>query len=149
MSPMRREAYPDDWEAISLAVREAAGWKCQTCGAPGGMLITRVKANPLRWREVSYQESEEWAAYGWHDKEYHRPIKVILTVHHRGVPYPDGRPGDPHDKMDCRPENLFCLCQRCHFIEDLPIHIANSKRTRRARKLAAGQLELWSSEVQR
>lgn len=30
--PMRRELYPDNWEAIAAAVKEAAGWKCQECG---------------------------------------------------------------------------------------------------------------------
>ena len=30
--PMRRDLYPDNWEEISLAVREAAGWRCQ--GSP-------------------------------------------------------------------------------------------------------------------
>lgn len=30
--PMQRELYPDNWEAIAAAVKEAAGWKCQKCG---------------------------------------------------------------------------------------------------------------------
>ncbi len=30
--PMRRELYPEDWEAPALEVKEAAGWKCQACG---------------------------------------------------------------------------------------------------------------------
>lgn len=25
--PMQREIYPDDWDAIALAVKEAAGWR--------------------------------------------------------------------------------------------------------------------------
>lgn len=31
--PMDRARYPKDWEATALAVKEAAGWKCQACGA--------------------------------------------------------------------------------------------------------------------
>ncbi len=30
--PMQRELYPPDWEKIALAVKEAAGWKCEGCG---------------------------------------------------------------------------------------------------------------------
>lgn len=30
--PMRRDAYPADWDAISLAVKIAADWVCQRCG---------------------------------------------------------------------------------------------------------------------
>ncbi len=32
MSPMQRELYPADWEEIATAIKEAAGWRCQTCG---------------------------------------------------------------------------------------------------------------------
>lgn len=146
--PMRRDAYPPDWPAISLAVRERAGWKCQTCGAPNREYIQRLRADPAQW--VLFDDllnSVPTSQYD--DSAYYPPVRVMLTVHHRGVPYPDGRPGDPHDKMDCRPENLFALCQRCHLFEDLPIHIANAHRTRRLKKLAAGQLELWTDEVRK
>lgn len=30
--PMQRELYPAEWEAIALAVKEAAGWRCEVCG---------------------------------------------------------------------------------------------------------------------
>lgn len=30
--PMRRDAYPADWDAIALALKEAADWRCQDCG---------------------------------------------------------------------------------------------------------------------
>lgn len=30
--PMRRELYPDDWEAIALRVKERADWRCEECG---------------------------------------------------------------------------------------------------------------------
>ena len=32
--PENRERYPADWKAISLRVREEAGWKCEWCGKP-------------------------------------------------------------------------------------------------------------------
>jgi len=33
---MNRALYPDDWEAISLRIRERAGWCCEFCGAENG-----------------------------------------------------------------------------------------------------------------
>lgn len=30
--PMRRDQYPTDWDEIAMAVKEAAGWRCQECG---------------------------------------------------------------------------------------------------------------------
>jgi 5-methylcytosine-specific restriction endonuclease McrA len=75
------------------------------------------------------------------------PIKVFLTVHHIGIDKPDGTPGSPHDKMDCRDENLVALCQRCHLLADLKGHIENAKRTRQRKaeeaRRAAGQLEMF------
>jgi len=33
MSPIKyRDAYPQDWAAIALAVKEACDWTCQACG---------------------------------------------------------------------------------------------------------------------
>lgn len=29
--PMERSLYPSDWPAISLRIREAAGWRCAWC----------------------------------------------------------------------------------------------------------------------
>lgn len=31
--PFDRRKYPDDWEHISLSIRERAGWACEFCGA--------------------------------------------------------------------------------------------------------------------
>jgi len=44
--------------------------------------------------------------------------KERLTVHHKGIPYPDGRPGDSRDKHDLRLENLQVLCEPCHIEVD-------------------------------
>lgn len=144
--PMKRERYPADWEAISLAVRERAGWKCETCGAPNGKYIIRMKRDPFVWKELMPDEAAVWDKVNQLPNFWHKPVRVVLTVHHRGVPYPDGRPGDPHDKMDCRPENLVALCQRCHLREDIALHVANAHRTRRQKKIDAGQAELWESD---
>lgn len=30
--PMDRTKYPDDWDEIAVAIKEAAGWRCEKCG---------------------------------------------------------------------------------------------------------------------
>lgn len=61
-------------------------------------------------------------------------IDIVLTVAHLGVPYPDGRPGNKHDKSDCRSENLAALCQRCHLNFDRPDHLARARATRERKR---------------
>jgi hypothetical protein len=65
-----------------------------------------------------------------------------LTVHHQGIPYPDGRPGDPRDKHDLRRENLICICCACHDrAEPVRVQIREIKarrKRRRARHRALG-----------
>jgi hypothetical protein len=39
-----------------------------------------------------------------------------LSVHHRGVPYATGQPGDSRDKHDLRIENLQVLCVPCPYL---------------------------------
>jgi len=61
-------------------------------------------------------------------------ITIVLTVAHLGVPYPDGRPGNKHDKSDCRAENLAALCQRCHLNFDRSDHLARARATREGKR---------------
>jgi len=112
---MDKKRYPKNWTEISRRIRfERANNCCEWCGA------------------VNYQP---------------HPItgsKVVLTVAHLGVPHSDGTPGNKHNKIDVRDENLAALCQRCHLRYDLEEHIANRKKTLQARKQArlANQLTL-------
>ncbi|GAB4427933.1 MAG: hypothetical protein Kow0031_08070 [Anaerolineae bacterium] len=110
--PFKRELYPKNWKAISLAIRERDGWRCAWCGA---------------------KNREPHPVTG---------STVVLTVAHLGTPKPDGTPGNKRDKMDVRPENLAALCQRCHLNFDRDEHIANAAETRRRRKIKAGQMVL-------
>ena len=121
--PMQRDRYPPNWNEISLARRNQAGWRCEWCNVPHGSIRIGVKG---------------------------RSYKVVLTVAHLGTPYPDGRLGDKHDKMDVRPENLAALCQACHLRYDIEEHIQHAKETRQrrhyAQAYAAGQLYLFCIE---
>lgn len=44
--PFRKELYPPNWKAISLSIREQAGWRCEFCGAENG------KPNPVTGSKV-------------------------------------------------------------------------------------------------
>ena len=110
--PFQRDRYPADWPAISMRIRERSGWRCEWCGAVHG------QPHPVTGS------------------------RVVLTVAHLGAPHPDGTPGDVHDKLDVRDENLAALCQRCHLRYDIREHMANAAATRRRKREAAGQLVL-------
>jgi hypothetical protein len=109
---------------------------------------------PDNWKEISLQIRSDRAKWRceWCGILAGTPTKsggpVVLTVAHLGVPHPDGRPGDKHDKSDCRPENLAALCQRCHLNFDRTDHLARAaatrERKRRERDAARGwgQLEM-------
>jgi 5-methylcytosine-specific restriction endonuclease McrA len=152
--PMDKNRYPVNWDAISREVRERAGQKCEQCGVPNGARIIRSSIDPQRYMIFDYQEF----VYTWPDgtwirmselpEEYDgREVKVVLTVHHVGVDKPDGTPGDPHDKQDCRSENLQALCQRCHLLADLDGHMQRAKVTRlrkqEARRAERGEVRLF------
>jgi hypothetical protein len=62
--------------------------------------------------------------------------KVVLTCAHLD-----------HDPANCADSNLRALCQRCHLRYDRPLHTANAARTRRRRRIEAGQLELLQEEL--
>ena len=112
---MDKTRYPSDWAHISYRLRsERAGWKCEWCGAAKGDKL----AQPGR--------------------------SVYLSVAHLGVKKPDGSPGDKHDKMDVRDENLAVLCQRCHLNFDRADHLAVQRKRRQQRRYPpeAIQLEL-------
>ena len=105
--PMRRELYPDNWEEISLAVREAAGWRCQ--GSPD-------------YPDCRAQQGQPHPVTG---------SKVVLTVAHLDHTIPASR----DDKANSSPDNLRAWCQRCHLNYDRHLHAANARRTRHKHQL--------------
>mgnify|MGYP001568649655 CR=1 FL=1 len=133
MSPMRRELYPATWETISLRIRERAEWRCEWCGVQNGVVGYR-DATGRFWTDVELDRSD-----GDHPL-IGKLIKITLTVAHLGTPHPDGTPGDKHDKLDVRDENLAALCNRCHLNHDRDEHMANAAATRRRKREQAGQL---------
>ena len=115
--PVDWKRYPKEWKDISRRIRERDNDCCRSCGVEQGM------PHPVTQRTV------------------------ILTVAHLGTEHSDGRPGDKHDKMDVRDENLASLCQRCHLRFDVDEHVINARRTRTRKRieraLNSGQAVLW------
>lgn len=145
--PVDMKRYPPNWREISQYIRfERAGGKCERCGVEHGVWGQRDPDGRF-WTLDELETAiatgrlegvDDGSTGGWS-----KPFKIILTTAHIGAPFPDGTPGDKHDKMDVRPENLLALCQRCHLLEDLPDHMKNAAATRRRRKVESGQLELF------
>lgn len=161
--PMDRSKYPRNWGDISLSIRHRDGWRCKFCGVPNGAIGYRVDGKFVSisdsrddvetaqhdgWR-VRRNGSWRWTAYREVSNahiaqvEYRDATEIILTVAHLGVDHADGSRGDPHDKHDCRDENLAALCQRCHLLYDLRDHVKNSRSKRRSNQLEAGQAYLF------
>lgn len=138
--PFKRDRYPENWTEISLAIREREEWRCKWCGVKNGAIGARD--NDGNWhnkRDIHIMNSDcGYALFG----EFPKMIKIVLTVAHLGTPLPDGSPGNKHDKMDVRGENLAALCQRCHLNYDRDEHTVNAAITRLRRKAEAGQMFL-------
>lgn len=113
--PENRHRYPPGWPAISLAAKEAAGWRCACKGQCGR------GTHDGRCPNVHGQP-----AYG-------TGSRVVLTTAHLN-----------HTPEDCRPENLVPMCQGCHLHYDRHHHRETAAATRRARIAAAGQLDLFA-----
>lgn len=138
--PMDLSRYPENWKEISLAIRERDRNRCKWCEVPNGQLGARDRNG--NWHNYpdldSYNSDVGFSLFG----DYPKIIKIVLTVAHLGTAFPDGTPGDKHNKMDVRDENLAALCQRCHLNYDRDEHKVNASKTRRKRIIEAGQMEL-------
>lgn len=144
---MDKSRYPPNWNEISYHIRfERAKGRCEQCGVKHGEIIFRYISSPVEYLALSDPDFEE-KLYFEGDDIGDKAVKVVITVHHIGIDKPDGSPGSPHDKMDCRPENLLALCQRCHLLADLPENVKSRKRTRIRKKhnrfIEAGQRSMF------
>ena len=136
--PMDYKRYPANWREISRSIRfDRAKNRCEWCGVPNYALILRstkdgAKYLILKDDGIHYTPEGEPVRLSLMDEEFDANpeyTRVILTVAHLGITKPDGTPGDKADTMDCRPENLAALCQRCHLLFDMPENIPARRRT--------------------
>lgn len=113
--PMDRSRYPANWDEIALAVKAAAGWRCQHCGQ-----VCRKSGET--WPDFfdrtcwSLALTEKWGRY-------------TLTVAHL-----DQDPGNNN------PANLKALCSVCHLKHDRPFQARN----RAAKRERNGQSNLFN-----
>ncbi len=92
---------------------------------------------PANWKQISLRirERDGWRCK-WCDAENGKPNPrtgsiVVLTTAHVN-----------HDTTDNSDANLAALCQRCHLRHDAQYHASNAARTRRAKRVSAGQMEI-------
>lgn len=134
--PVDWTRYPDNWDEVVGRIRLRSGDKCEWCGVPNHVMISRDPDDGKKFRILEGMALEAANLDG--DKVTY----VVLTTAHLGTPHPDGRPGDKHDKHDTRDENLAHLCQRCHLLYDLDDHVRNAAVTRRRKKIDLGFTEM-------
>lgn len=138
---IRKQDYPPDWPAISLATRERAKQQCEWCGAPNGEWILRDRKPELHetvWigettKDVPFNDFQVCfpKALGPVHKN-NGAVKIILTVAHLD-----------RDRKNNDPANLAALCQRCHLNHDRQAqHIPHRKYGRYHDREQQGKLEL-------
>lgn len=115
--PMQRDLYPENWEAIALAVKDEAKWTCEQCGRP----CRRPGESPLdfmaRIATGKLSECRVIADY------LEAPTRYTLTVSHT-----DHRP------ENCDRNNLRALCAPCHCrYDNRPEQRAIKKRLKQER----------------
>lgn len=101
--PENRARYPKDWKAISAAIRERAGDRCECLGECGRG--THVGRCPNMHGTPAYGTGS----------------RVVLTTAHLD-----------HTPEHCDPANLRSMCQGCHLHYDRAHHKQTAYRTRKA-----------------
>lgn len=112
IKPANLSRYPADWDAISLEVKERAGWRCECEGECG--------RGTHNGRCPNVHNGE---AYGTGSRV------VLTTAHLDHVPENVGTPG--------RRDNLKAMCNACHLAYDAEHHAQTAYMTRREGRAVA------------
>ena len=141
VKPENKALYPADWDAISRAAKERAGWRCQHPGCTARQYAVGFwwrNGSRWDWLELrppaeSYAQARQLAANENFTRHGDGPaadkiIVIVLTTAHL-----------LHDPRDCSPEALAVLCQRHHLAHDARHHATTAYTTRMAKR---GNLEL-------
>jgi hypothetical protein len=136
--PIKKELYPPNWPEISASIRQRAGNKCESCGVANHAVGARDRFG--EWRdEMSIHQMNSGDGFNQFGEEFPEMIRIVLTVAHLN-----------QNPADNRPENLKCLCQRCHLNHDRPFNMPKIRETwarkRRARIAQTGQLSFEGLE---
>ena len=109
-----KDANSAEWREVSQLIRERAGHRCETCGAPHGAMVTlgvhvgEAKAAPAQpqpawldhWNGNVRARADGTVLDGGRFIALQRPMQVALKLAHAN-----------HETQDLRPENLRALCQ--------------------------------------
>jgi 5-methylcytosine-specific restriction endonuclease McrA len=111
--PENKHRYPENWQEISRAIKERAGWRCECEGECG--------------------REHEGRCTNYHDvPSVLTGNKVVLTTAHLD-----------HVPEHVDPANLRAFCQACHLSYDREHHAETRALTRTREQEAAGQGELF------
>lgn len=132
---MDKSLYPENWNAISRAVKDEANWHCEECGKPCRrpgvdwddfvLWLGSTSFNewfPLTSEDIYQDESGEHVSIA-------RPQRFTLTVAHLD-----------HIPPNCDRANLKALCAPCHCRYDLKA-MPQKKRLKAERQ---GQLTIFA-----
>ena len=140
--PIDLSLYPENWDEISLSVKQNANWTCEWCG------------RPCRPPGVSQKDTEKWLKDN-HPEWLPHLFKIVEDYENCILPgflVPSGsckaitgiikKPQRftlttahlDHNPANCKSENLKALCSVCHLNLDRD----DWNRTRKAR-----QMKLW------
>ena len=130
--------YPANWDDISRAAKERAGWKCMHPGCTARQYAAghwQDWPGGHRWKECvapadTYKQARQNAAdyqfsnFGDGPNDFKiKILAIVLTTAHLN-----------HDPTDCRPENLAAMCQRHHLLYDQQHHNESAYSTRMAKR---------------
>lgn len=107
-----KKRYPPDWKAISSAVKERAGWRCECTGECG-----RREEHAGADRRCPNTHGEIALGFTW---------RVRLTTAHLD-----------HQPENCETANLRAMCECCHLAYDRDHHAETARFRRRAGKATA------------
>lgn len=141
--PVDMSKYPENWNEIrnSILIRAGGdqfdpviGSRCEWCGIRN-YAVKYVKNDSVRnFDDYGFARQRVTRHNADRNKmrEYGRASVVVLTIAHLDDP----------DPMNCDPDNLAALCQKCHNGYDAPMRLANRRAAARKAKIEAGQLEM-------
>ncbi len=115
--PVDYSKYPPNWHTeIRPRILKRADHKCEWCGVPDRVLISR---NGKEWHQWSEPNEKASHAVEWARKQGVTLTRVILTIAHLD------HDNENHNVSDDR---LAALCQRCHLQYDAPHKAAKRKK---------------------
>jgi len=127
--PCDMRKYPDNWDEIRDEILLRAGGNPENPSVGACCEFCGVRNYSVGWRESngefvlvadsdSYRLARELANIeNFSECECERRIVIVLTIAHLEDPNP----------MNCDPDNLAALCQRCHNVYDAPMRARNRR----------------------